>query len=244
MHPRGIAFIGTCSLVGYPLGQERAFPTLVAEAAGNTDRVTLHILQPVAAHHLARAAAFVDATSPDVVVLQLGNFETSLSIASLIRRQFGRPGLRSEGGYRTEGIGAYTSNPDLTYQPTSARRLRVAAKGALHRLWLHRLVHVHETATNIRDMAVSLQDASGLPVLVLDPIPCADPGVAGYRARLRDLLGLEGGSIHHVPLDPALFHAEGESAFADAIHLGPRGHQLVAQAVLTAVAELPPVATG
>lgn len=228
-----IAYVGGCHLSGYPIGADLAFPRLVGVELGRSGiSVESEILQPVAVHHTSRIIEFVEATRPDVVVLQLGNFETSLRVRSLVRRAIGLRGLRTEGAYDPTADGGYISRPDMSYRPSVGRSIRAQTRATLHRAWLWRLVAPEQIARRMDSAARAVSAASVVPVFSLDPLPCADPVIEGYRRAVRDALPARSQAYRRVDLRPALEGGLGATSFADPFHLAAAGHRLIADGLV------------
>lgn len=163
-----VVYVGGCQLTGYPVGADLAFPRLIAiDLQRSGIRVDSEILQPVAGRHIARFAKTIDEFRPDVIILQFGNVETSLTVRSLARRAFGVRGMRSEGASDPSG---YVPRPDSVFRPASGwRRVRVQARTIMHRLWLSRFVAPDEIARQIDRAALAVSASSAAAVYSVDP---------------------------------------------------------------------------
>jgi hypothetical protein len=230
-----IAYVGGCHLVGYPIGANLAFPRLVSVALGASGHIVdFEVLQPVTAKHGSRIGGFVAEHRPDVVVLQLGNFETNLTTRSLVRRALGLRGeMKAKGSYDPDPTldDGFAPQPDASLDssdcPSAGNGVKLLAKTALHRLWLS-----HFVAGQMDRAARAARDASSAPVFALDPLPCADPTVELHRRAVRDALPERPQGYRREDFRPLISKGLGIATFADSVHLAAPGHRLVAECLV------------
>lgn len=244
MKPLRITYIGGCHLIGYPVGNDLGFPRLLASRLASLGVVVEPaILQPVPVRVLAQMIAFVEASQPEVVILQLGNFETSLTVGSLLRRAVGLRGARSEGAFVPDRNGGFLPRPDAFFQPGNRVSFRRAGKSVLHRVWLSRLVRPQAIAARMDEVALAIAATCHAPVFLLDPLPCADPLVAAYREQVAQAMPAHRQEYRRVQFGRDSGAVLPPEAFADPVHLAASGQRFVANRVfdvMAGVLDLPP----
>ena len=80
--------------------------------------------------------------------------------------------------------------------------------------------------------ALAVIAATATPVFSLDPLPCADELVEGYRRAVRSALPVEPRDYDRIAVRASDFRDRDPSAFADPYHLAAPGHRLIADLLI------------
>src|SRR5438270_91145 len=107
--PFSILFAGGCHVVGYPIGEERAFPALVARRLRDAGLgVRPETLSHLKLAHRQKLTAKCNQVKPDALVLQLGHAELNQQLSKYFRSRLGLPGHRAEKGKETPALSIHS----------------------------------------------------------------------------------------------------------------------------------------
>lgn len=219
-----ILFAGGCHVVGYPVGEQYAYPHVVARhlAASNITCRSLS-LSHIALHHPERVVTACHEFQPDMLVLQLANYELGNTLGAYLLSRLGFK-LKKE------------PNSSLTDVPVVTRRrytVRSRFKQLIDVILGHPLVDLAPIEVKYEAFIAATAKCAGY-VLLASPTPCADPVAQFYR--LRALPMVEALAARHncayanlVDLGPAAEQRTvgREMFFSDAIHLGIAGQAAI-----------------
>lgn len=218
---------GGCHVAGYPIGEEYSFVNVAKHilAARKVEAQTITMGRtPVT--HATRLAEAIETHRPDVLVLQLGNYETTATFKQYFRRVLG---LTKKVDSNVSTLAA-----DAEFPGEVKWRLKCRVKLWMDLLLRHQLVQVPAVA-RLLAMTFDHVALTRVPhVIVLSPLPCADPLYMRYRRELAGLFERESAARNFTYVD--LLETPGEAKFfADATHLNRKGQHWVGQAVARAV---------
>lgn len=231
-----ILFAGGCHVLGYPLGEDASFPDVVKRRLRQHGTLAeLHRLPYMKLTHAGKLQAACAACRPDVLVLQLGHFELSRPLSQYLRSllRFGCGGAAKSGA----------EPPARLVRHAHIFQARAGMKRAFDWVLGHPLVDFARFEGQLNDLLSHTQRWGPPAVVLLSPLPCADPLSMYYRRRAASIMQ-RSAHIHGfqflnlVSLIPALSFGASEDFF-DAIHLGGRGHVRVGEAVSTFIAATP-----
>jgi hypothetical protein len=244
-----IWFAGGCQVFGYPVGPDLGFTEVALRLLGRAGwRGVAYRTGHVALTHPERLEAVHAEVAPDLLVLQLGSYETCLRVSVRVKRSV-----------RTLAPVLLAGEPDANdWVPAPNRVVREDVNWRAHSLargvgdWLtgHRLV---DLPTQRRHLTTFLDRVGALPlprVLVLSPLPCADPTILRYRRRFAPTFAAESAARGFGYLDAfeCLSTRDsprvGAALFADRIHLSALGHRLLGGLLATAIERTLLVPTG
>ena len=227
-YPVRILYAGGCHIVGYPVGPEHAFPLVVArqlEASGIASES--HLLPYVALHQFKKAIEACGRFRPDILVLQLGNYELGSELGQYLLSRLGCKRKRKSSSSSAGG--------PIANRPRYSTRARV--KQWIDQCLGHPLVDFPVVSARFEEFLAATAH-SGCQVVLTTPTPCADATARYYR--LRALPILEAAAARHNCLYVDLMalgcavkqQSLGRDLFfADAIHLGIAGQAAVGQAL-------------
>jgi hypothetical protein len=192
----------------------------------------------------------------DIVILQLGNYETLASIKKHLRSVF----HLSHKHYSSYESNSDTQiNPDTVFPFTPAWRLRVLFK----QIYGRSLGHIHPPLFDSEAFRLyseqlladleRLQASAPKLVVFLSPIPCGDPLISYYRCQAaRILSNLCSNAPAYLPfrvryldtaqalgIGPGTADALSAGIFADDLHLNRRGHQLLGRTLASILQQDP-----
>lgn len=222
-----IIVLGGCHVVGYPIGQNNAFPTLLAELVdGEVIKQVPNLQFLRVVNHLA----CIEETQPSHVVLQLGNYAFSASFYHVMRqfkRAFDLPvnTTSSDSSSNDSGSGTVRTNSvdALPAKGWLDACLRVAGLGAMTiTIWFFSSKH--------RKVFQALNECiarnPNTAFFFLSPLPCLDPPANTLR-RLGGWLLRRG--LHKSPnchwLDSHKVIDTTPRYFTDPSHLSRTGHE-------------------
>ncbi|AMJ64339.1 hypothetical protein AXW84_02025 [Hymenobacter sp. PAMC 26628] len=229
--------MGGCHVVGWPQSKARPFPTLLSELVGAK---VVGQVPHLRISHLAEGLASVHALRPTHAVFQLGNYEFTGYLKSLVHQYNHLFDTRLV----EETLGHYAEKAPAEAAGTGAplgRRgglgpahyARVGAAGALVTgLWLFS----RQYRASFRNLAACARQHPGTSFIFLSPLPCLTPAdnamrrFGGWllRRRLPALPNVHWLDAHQLlGAEPALF--------VDAAHLNQRAHQALAYGLAAAV---------
>lgn len=231
-----VLFAGGCHLTGYLAGADYAFPKVAVEILSRQDIfIESEFVTHVPLHRPERVIVQLSGWNPDLLVLQVGHFETQRTFGQWLREEIrtrksgnspSKPSSRSEappkfGGYSRDGI---------------AYRIWVVGKRILDRALEHPLVDFPEFGKKLYGFCHAIRNAFTGPVILMSPLPCADPVVGFYRDRACHFYrgAASECSFHFLdcrnlqpPPEDHVFDAA--RYFADPVHLGRAGHRAVGE---------------
>jgi hypothetical protein len=216
-----ILFAGGCHVSGYPLAPGHGFPSVTLTRLQPEASCRIRTLDKV---NLKRTDMIVDECvrfPPDILVLQLGHYESGVWIGKRVRRLF-KVAKRDSTQERS-------SEHSLGTQPFS--KVRSLARIIANRL----LTFAGEPPYELVNFPTDLDrcfaqiQSIGIPmVLVLSPFPCPDY-IAQARRRQMDSAFTRLSSkyaFHYLDVTNDLRHPD---LYADAFHLGANGHKRLAE---------------
>jgi hypothetical protein len=220
-----ILFAGGCHVIGYPVGDEHSFPAVAVRILEKHGvRCEIERIPYLQLHHPEKVEAVCRAFQPQVVVLQLVNWEIE---DELNQHAFARFGLKA----KVEPFVPVREVPTV-----SMRRflLRARPKQLIDTCLGHPLVDFDRIELKI-DRFLSDAGLSGVSHVVLtSPTPAADPTRSYYRAKAAPLLRAAAASRHFGFLDLLSLapskceqHMGRSMFFADSSHLGITGQTAV-----------------
>jgi len=227
--PIRMLFAGGCHVVGYPVGAENSFATLVQERLRETGIETeIRRLSHLKITHHSRLFTAIEEARPDVLVLQLGHFELSRSLSDYFRQSSGS-GKKSSSSGPSNGAAAAVANAPLFY-------LRALFKSVIDRLLGHSVVDLPKFHREL-DALAGVLGAMRIPrIVILTPLGCAEPMTRYYRRRSlpfwQEAAGRCGAELLDVfsPAPQGLQRHFGiPYYYYDSIHLGVAGHHAVAR---------------
>lgn len=221
-----LLFAGGCHVVGYPVGEEHAFPSVIrAELLRAGIECQVECLAYTSLHHPERVVDACRRCSPDILVLQVGNYELGAKLTDYFRSRIGLKRTWSK-----------PCNAGAALPRLSKRRLRPAAfiKDLLDMLLGRPLVKLSDVAIRL-EVFLDAVEVCGVPQVVFtSPTPCFDFSALYYRSRARDyfLPIVERRRCHYLDLIALARAADDswvgrEAFFADSIHLGVAGQLAV-----------------
>jgi lysophospholipase L1-like esterase len=199
-----ILFAGGCQVSGYPGDEQHGFPVLVSHSLRTEGaKVQTHTLAYLRLAHRRRLIAKCKETQPDVLVLQLGHFELNNSLSSYLRTRLRRPRPCPTG----------ESSSAVARQVDSAGRfyIKAAGKRFIDVCLRHPLVDFHQLQQRREALIADIEKLNIPSVVILSPLPAADPTVAYYRRRALPL-------FHEIA-------AEHGYAFIDVLSGSPAGFE-------------------
>jgi hypothetical protein len=243
-----LLFAGGCHVGGFPAGEEFGF---VRRAVARLDRqwpqrrFRAETLLHVSLASAQRIAAACRACRPQVLVLQLGHYESSLPLAKRLARLLrGRAAQRNRPPRDVSSWKAnYEPNPTLRFHESWRHRLKSAVKLALDGLLRLAGHPAFDSARLERQLAEMLEllRAQGVPqIVVLSPFPVCDRTIARYRRQLHRMMAQQAArqGCHFVDLAGVAAGQAPDEFFADDRHLGRAGHRAVGRLVADAIGEL------
>ncbi len=243
MKPR-ILMAGGCHLAGYLVGRDAAIPEVVLGMLAAQGRpADLELLTHVPLTHPERVTAACNRFRPHVTVLQVGHYESQASFVKWLRQKKRR---------RSKKASRHGDDPPK-FEGVSWRgapfRFWGACKRAADALLLHPLINL---ATFEEKFLSFLEAVAASPcgrVVMLSPLPCADPLASYYRSRVAPLypaaasrFGFEFLNCFDIPAPPADHRFDVAGFHADPVHLGAAGHRAVSRRVTLALLPLLPEA--
>ena len=233
-----ILFAGGCQTDGYPIGRDRGFTAVAMRALAGRGLASDSRRLPTLA--LSRSEALIEACreySPDVVVLQLANYETCLRIGVRVRKLLRRVGLRGDSRPRPD----WAPQPAAQLRSDGAWRLRTIGARTLDAVVGHRLVDVPGVARRFDGVLAQVTAATAAHVIVIGPLPCAHPVVLQYRRELAPLIRASAADhgceyVDALHLFAGRSPASGDGLGADAIHLNAASHRLLGEHIGTRLA--------
>ena len=226
-----ILFAGGCHIDGYLVGERRSF---VAESldvlAGMGRRSDVQTLARLPLTQPERLAVVCGKYQPELLVLQLGNWETKVGLREHLRRRRGLASSRAS----LDTISLEAAS--LVFRPGFRWRAKTRVRQVLDLILGHTLVNTHHMEM-LLDIFFDEVVALNIPdVLVLSPLPCLDPVHWFYRQRLLSVFEAASSRRGFLYLDVFDLYsrdprAHAEDLFADPDHLNVAGHRWLGEIV-------------
>ena len=229
-----ILFAGGCHVLDFIVGEKDSFPAYAAERLSEMGiESEIYRLPHVKLSHRQKLANACMEIRPEILVLQLGHFELSQSLAQYFKKRF---------GYRqASGSSDSTASPS-PLPSVKAFRFRARLKWLADCCLGHPLADLDQIDSLLNALLESLHRLEIPAIFLLSPLPCTDRTRLYYRQQARPLFS-EAAARHQcefvdvLPLtDTSPLERFGEAEFHyDGMHLGKRGHHALGQAVAAVV---------
>lgn len=236
-----ILFAGGCHVDGYPLVAQDAFSRVAVERLERRRSCDTRYIAHVSLSKASIVVGECQRLHPDVLVLQLGHYESGIWVSKRLRKLFGRGKSRkisSESSTESESISVTSPR-----QPMSL--LRSILRSTADRLLTLAGSPAYPLSAFESDLDCFLKQvhAVSIPfVFLLSPFPCPDPPVRKRRRAMyssfAEFSRKYGFCYLDVTgdLDPATWKTN-PSLYADAFHLGCEGHKRVGLRLAEAMCE-------
>jgi hypothetical protein len=181
-------------------------------------------LVPIRLAHPRRLAEKCTEFRPDVLVIQSGYPETADLISQYIKKKLGQPAnVRAT----ADVIAGYGGTFGGSWTVEAMWFLRCMAKRLFDAATRHRLVDLRHLNASV-DRFFTRVAALGVPhVIVLSPLPCADPVAFFYRRKLAPMLHAAAQRCGFSFLD--VIGLGSRSLYLNPYHLNHAGHQVIGQ---------------
>jgi hypothetical protein len=224
-----IVVLGGCHVIGYPIGNKEAFPTLLGDLLqGKVVRQVPYLKFT----HLSEQLPLLHELQPSHVVLQLGNYEFTASLRGLLQQY----------GYRiADSKKVVLKDDDPTEQQASKeaplacaiRYARVLLLGLFTvLLWLFSSQH----RRSFRALNSYIKEHPSTDFIFLSPFPCLKPADNAIRSLgswlLRRRLVAQPNQ-HWVDSQQLLF--PDKRLFVDGSHLNQSAHRVLAYGLAAAI---------
>jgi hypothetical protein len=215
--------------VGYPIGEVHSFVTVVKDrlSRGGVDaecETTSYL--PVT--HVPRMIDAIRNTRPEVTILQLGNYETTVTFRKYFREKLGFK--------KAKEIPAQSHLPPETiFRQTWLWKAKCGIKLIADTFLRHDLVDFGRMESAFAELFDAIQIERAGEVIVLAPLPCADPLYMRYRNRLSVMMQrlARTNGFHFIP--SPLGEENHDRYFGDATHLNALGQELLGNTVAAIV---------
>ena len=255
---RHIVVAGGCHVYGWPIGDLFSF---IHVGLGATPHVTLSTVAPLNLRNYPRLLEHLRQQPADVLILQLGNYETMGSIPEHFRATFhiGPSSRSSDSKSKTiaSDVGIPVK-PDAVFLPSTTWRLRVLVKQvySLAATNLNSpLFDAEDFRLRCEEMLTAISESAPngpRHIIFLSPIPCADHLIRRNRSHAAEIVRevCRETASHFRPklhyLDSAEALGIGHRTrqlfavgiFADDLHLNRRGHHLLGSALAPLLHEI------
>jgi hypothetical protein len=237
-----LVFAGGCHVGGYLVGAQSSFVTIALNVLAHSGlECEARTLEHLPLTHPERLKQFCTSYRPDVLVLQVGNWETNKGLRDYLRTTVGlkKTSSHSKTSYsvtRTPGEHAPTS-----FHPGLMWRTKSVARQVVDVMLLHTIVDVQKVH---RLLSVFFSEVATLrisAVIALSPLPCADPVHMYYRRRVLPAFEAEATKHGFHYLNAFFLQTHERRAtciFADAGHLNAEGHRMLGELVGRHIASL------
>ena len=220
---------GGCHVTGYPIGDENSFANIAGDMLGRSgSQVKSTKLSHVTLAHKEKLIGAVIATAPTVLVLQLGNYETTVTFRQYFRDRLGRPKGKSSDLNRK-------LDAESCFHRSTSWRLKCTIKMLCDRLLRHPLLNMSKLAGSLSGLFGELSTLDLEQVIVLSPLPCADPLYMSYRVRLASIMKDEAEKQGFEYIDVLDRMSYRHDIFADPTHLNRSGHEMIASVIAQAI---------
>jgi len=238
-----ILMAGGCHLAGYLVGQDSAIPEVVsALLAAGGNPIEMEVLTHVPLTHPDRVTAAGARFGQHFTVLQVGHYESQASFAKWLRRKRAKSAKSS----------THAADPPK-FSGVSWRgmpfRLWGACKLAADALFMHPLIDTGVFERKFFSFCEAVAASRCGRVVLLSPLPCADPLAAYYRSRVAPLypaaaarFGFEFVNCLDLTAHPSDSRFDVAGFHADPVHLGAAGHHAVGERLARALRRLLPAA--
>ena len=218
-----LLIVGGCHVNGFLVGERRGSVAVMRDdLVAHGIPVITSTLAPISVKDVKAVSDLRDKERPDIVILQLGNYETSQLYQKAIRRALHISRRRKAAPVHGCVVGARS---EVAVDEPHARWWNdcwMWGKYSVDRLLGSRLVNVGDFGVAFESFCQTLAQGNG-PVVVLSPIPCVDVMAMRYRRRL-------GGVMREVAMDCRSLYVDllseewAGASFINHFHLGAAEH--------------------
>lgn len=224
-----ILVAGGCHVVGYPIGEAHSFVTVLGDRlllSGIDTHVESLAFLPVT--HVPRMVEAMRSGRPDVTILQLGNYETTVTFRQYLRRKLG---LKKE----KASSARFHLPPDVTFRQTWLWKAKCAIKLSIDTLLRHDLVDFAQMESRFTIFFDAIKQNAVGEVIVLGPLPCADPLYMRYRDRLSTVMQRLAVTREFHFIATPLGEENCDSYYVDATHLNALGQKRLGNTLATVI---------
>lgn len=234
-----VLFAGGCHIAGYPIGEDASFPALVGRALEPYAPIRAVCSSYLKLAHRRRVAAACRDANPGVLILQFGHPELNKRLSDYLRARLHLGSARVES---PSSDSAPLSDPGACLPSRSEWWNR---SKAVVDCWLgHPLVDFARFEALWEHLLAEIEGFGIEKIVLLSPFPCVDPLVMYYRRRGGTVIAEVARRYGHTYVDVLdAIPSNGAGAFrrgfyADAYHLGLRGHEAIASVLSECLAEV------
>lgn len=253
-----VVVAGGCHVYGWPIGDPFSFIRVGLSA---TPHATFSTVAPLNLRNYRVLLKHLYEQPADVLILQMGNYETMGSIPNHFRKTFSigrRSGSPSSNSKSTSGDAQIPLEPDAVFLPSTTWRLRILAKQvySLAASGLNQPVFdAEDFRLRCREILTALSESAATRprhIIFLSPIPCADHLIRRHRSHAAEIVREVCGEVAP-DIRPKLYFLDSREAlgisrrsrqlfaagiFADDTHLNRRGHHLLGSALASLLDEI------
>lgn len=240
-------FVGGCHVLGSPVGSEYGFAQVAAHVLKSefpSVDCELRVLGYVNLSSGARIMRECIEDTPDILVLQLGHYESSIPLKKRLLALI-RP---RNSVARLKDVSSTVLNlpplPDIHFRDGWCRKIKSAAKLFLDSLLCsvgHAGMEYSTIELKLAELLQGVRELEIRRVFVLSPFPCVDATISRYRQQLHSLFSAEARRSQSEFVDVSLIDqvvhvTPRNDLFADDRHLSVEGHAAVGVLVAKHVA--------
>ena len=237
-----IVIAGGCHVYGYPVGEQAGFVRVAERALSPNFELDLELLPLVRLDAHDGLLQSLRQRLPDLLVLQLGNYEASMRAKKHFRRFVLRRG--NVGGIGSSSSSSSSSaglslTPETCFNPTMRHYASLLCRQAYSlaaALCGKPLCDPKKFKAAHRTLFDSLREFPQLRILMISPLPCADTLVRRHRKRSAQAAEQEAAHAGVDFIDTAAVLASAARAsrrdysiYVDSDHLNGHGHALMGE---------------
>lgn len=228
-----VCALGGCHVGGFVVGPHKSFPGLLREhlASSHGVDVELHTFSLFRFRDTDKATHLLSEVRPDVLILQLGNFEASwVPQRSRWKRLISpRPSSGSDSTRSSEQPPAGAIDDVFRYR--ARHFLRHTGKRLVDLVIGRALVDFPSLESQVGAFLDVVGAHRPRAVIALTPLPSMDPVIRRLRRRLGQILTRRAAE-RGIAIEDSFDYVDRADCFlSDGLHLNSRGHELLARAL-------------
>lgn len=241
-----ILVMGGCHVDGYLVGEDRSFPAVLSGILFNEN--ISHELKIVPYFIAKDAQAFqkiAEDMIPDVLILQIGNYEFLPVFYKGIKKKLGiktiTPKTQKAKSYKIKTLDMKNKidkglliDDMKFFKETVNFKIKMAIKNMIITVFRYPFFNEDKVVEDINRLFIQIKSLKIAKVIILSPLPCADTGVMRYRGLGAQLVkqktheyGFDYVNMLDDLLTPYQDAATTVDIFIDENHLNIKGHLVV-----------------
>jgi hypothetical protein len=216
---------GGCHVSGWPFDEKSGFIARATEFLDQENfKCEYRILSPLPLSKPQSATRICEDFNPDILVLQLGNYESITNFKKFFNKKLGINLNKKNKNSIVSSVPTHDFIPDFKWH------IKNNLKYIIDSLFFHKVVDLKEVENKLKIFFHTVSEQKIKNVIVLSPLPCKDLTVYKYREHINKMIKETAENFGFYFFDVLNFekqYSHSDYIFTDPIHLNKKGHEIL-----------------